>query len=103
MYVCSQDKPKWFATSIFVCKNSQKIKEYPNIKLNDGCEHKGHFTWTSRNLTFIKMKNFNVMQSLHWSDNHWLESTPHTSFQHNKNITTSHFDILLYILNIIKL
>ena len=56
-------------------KNSLKIRKCPNVKPSCECEHKGHFYINMKNISPLTLcASFVLIQSLHWSGNHWLES-----------------------------
>ena len=66
---------------IFLTTNIQRIlkiiREWPNVKWMVDVSTKAIFTWTSKFISLLPKQAWMMfMQSLHWSGNCWLESTP---------------------------
>ena len=75
--------------------NSFKLKEYPNIELNGRCKHKAYFYMRKMNyFIFVRIDIFDVHANfaLKWQPFIGVNTLVMSS-QHNKNMTTSHFDI----------
>ena len=77
-------------------KNSLNSRECPNVKLNGWFEHKGHIYMTITKLYFYQNEHHQCSCKVHIgvATVDWSQPHPHMSSQHNKNMTTSHFDIL---------